>query len=232
MDAKAADQEGSGSKIKKRPDTWELPKIPVNQVYKKKSFRIFPCLHQNPRYVIKDFEKTITLDFTSKDNGCKSFKLIDEDFMDGFLKKQHNFVHWGLVQVAIKPLARDGLEAPIIVCLRDGRLLYWKNSLLAMVETDLSNGPFYFNCFPSYLISCNDIFECLVLALNAKTSGIPLAITYRIVCKAMGWIDSEALPKEITVGKTTYFQGNSKIPVTTEWDEVQVPQEWTTTTHG
>ncbi|KAJ8448416.1 hypothetical protein Cgig2_022044 [Carnegiea gigantea] len=118
---KAADQEGSGSKIKKRPDTWKLPKIPVNQVYKKKSFRIFPSLHQNPSYVIKDFEKTITLDFTSQDNG--------------------------------------------------------------------------------------------------------------IVCKAMSIMCPKAL-KEITLGKTTYFQGNSKIPATTEWDEVQVPQEWTTTTRG
>lgn len=228
MDAKAADQEGTGSKIKKRPDTWKLPKIPVNQVYKKKSFRIFPSLHKNPSYVIKDFEKTITLDFTSQDNGCKSFNLIDKDFMDGFLEKQHHYVHWGLVQVAIKPLARDGLEAPIIVCLRDGRLLYFKDSLLAMVETDLSNGPFYFNCFPSYSVHHNDIFDCLFLTLNAKTSGIPLALTYRIVCKAMGLIGAKAL-KQLTLGKTTYFQANSKIPVTTKWDEVQVPKEWTTT---
>jgi len=187
-------------------------------------------LHQNPSYVIKDFEKTITLNFTSsQDNGVKSISLIGEDFMDGFLKKQHYCVHWGLVQVAIRPLTRDGLlGAPIIVCLRDDRCLNFKGSLLAMVETDLSNGPFYFNCFPSYSVSNKDVFGCLVLSLNVKTSGIPLALTYRIVCKAMGLICAKAL-KRLTLDRTTYFQANSKIPVTTNWDEVQVPKEWTCT---
>lgn len=222
MDAKVADQERVGSKIKKKkPDRWKLPKIPIDHVYNTKALRIFPS------YVIKDFEETLTLDSTKQDIRSKTFSLVNKDFINSFRKKQHKFLHLGLVQVAIKPLTRVGLGAPIIVCLRDYRLRDFKDSLLAMVETDLSNGPFYFNCFPSFSVSYSDKANSHILIISVKTSGIPLALTYRTVCKAMVDLNSEAL-EELTLGKTTYFQLNCGSPETTKWDEVQVPEEWTT----
>jgi len=233
MDAKAATEERSRSKMKRKPDSWKLPKIPVDQIYKKRSFRIFPC--SNSSYVVKDFEKTVTLDpacSQGNNNGDMSISLLNRDFMDGFLKKHHAYVHLGLVQVAIKPLTRDRLGAPITVCLRDDRHVSFNNALLAMVETDLSHGPFYFNCFPSYSVYCTDIFDAdiLLLTLNVKKSGIPLVVTYRLVCKALvNPFYHEMALRSLISDETTYFQGNSRSPKTTVWDEVQVPKEWTMT---
>uniref|UniRef100_A0A803LTT9 Uncharacterized protein n=1 Tax=Chenopodium quinoa TaxID=63459 RepID=A0A803LTT9_CHEQI len=84
--------EGEGSsRFKRNLDGWKFPKIPIDQVYKKRMFRIFPS------YAVTDYEKIITL--------------------------KHKFLHLGLVQIAIKPLLRDGIGAPVVVCLRDARHL-------------------------------------------------------------------------------------------------------------
>ena len=48
--------------------------------------------------------------------------------------------------------------------------------------------------------------------------GIPLEFTYRIVCKAMVDLSSEAL-NEPVLGETTYFQLATGVSCTTKWDE-------------
>ena len=58
----------------------------------------------------------------------------------------------GLVQVAIKPLYRLGLDVPICLLLRDNMLLNFDDSLLAVLQSNLANGPVYFNCYPNYSI--------------------------------------------------------------------------------
>ena len=55
-------------------------------------------------------------------------------------------MHIGLVQVAIKPLLKIGVNAPIDLALRDKRLRHYKSSLLAVIQTNLSKGPIFFNC--------------------------------------------------------------------------------------
>ncbi|XP_021768241.1 uncharacterized protein LOC110732592 [Chenopodium quinoa] len=216
MTTKHANEE-EGSQIKKNLDGWKFPKIPIDQVYKKKVFRIFPS------YAVRDYEQTITLKAANQN---VSAKLLTRDFLKGFIKKQHNFMHLGLVQISIKPLMRDGLEAPIIVCVRDARHSSFKNSLLALVEANLSQGPIYFNCFPSFSVSLADASSLDVLTVNVKSGGIPLALTYRVVCKAMTDLSSEAL-KQPVLGETTYFLPGSETGSTTNWDKVLVSQSWT-----
>ena len=46
------------------------------------------------------------------------------------LQSKYRFMHMGLVQVAIKPLLRTGVNAPIYIALRDKRLRHYKSSLL------------------------------------------------------------------------------------------------------
>lgn len=216
-----ANQEGSSSstKMKKILDSWKFPKIPIDQVYKKKTFPLFPS------YAIKDFEETITFKSSNEDVTCR---LLTKTYMDGFVTKQHEFLHLGLVQIAIKSLMRDGLEAPITVCLRDGRHRDFNNSLLAIVETDLSKGPFYFNCFPSFSVSSKDATTSKALTLQVKSGGVPLALTYRIVCKATVNLSSKALELGPTLGETSYFHMNlgSSNKYMTKWDDVKVPEGW------
>lgn len=216
MASKLANDDEGSSQTKKNLDGWKFPKLPVDQVYKKKLLRLFPS------YAVKDYEETITLKAANQN---VSAKLLSRDFLKGFIKKQHRFMHLGLVQIAIKPLMRDGLEAPIVVCLRDARHSNFNNSLLALVEANLSQGPICFDCFPSFSVSLNDASSIEVLTLNVKSSGIPLALTYRVVCKAMPDLSSEAL-KEPILGQTTYFLPATGTRSTTKWDEALIPESW------
>jgi len=49
-------------------------------------------------------------------------------------REGHNFIHIGLVQVAIKPLIRTSLKASVMLGLRDARFVNWKDSLLGLIE--------------------------------------------------------------------------------------------------
>ncbi|KNA17889.1 hypothetical protein SOVF_075820 [Spinacia oleracea] len=217
MASKLAKEEEGSSKTKKRVDDWKFPKIPVNQVYKKKMFRIFTS------YAVREVENTVTL---REHEQNVTIHLLSERFLKGFIKKKHRYMHLGLVQIAIKPLQRDGLKAPIVICLRDSRQREFHNSLLSLVETDLSQGPFYFNCFPSFSFSLTDTYFSNVLILKVATGRIPLALTYRWVCKVMPDLCSGAL-KEPVLGETGYFHPTTGTQGTSKWDEVQVPECWT-----
>ena len=55
----------------------------------------------------------------------------------------------GCVQVAIKPLIDMGIDAVVLMCLRDIRHNKFEDSLIGTVETSLGQGPIYFNCYPN-----------------------------------------------------------------------------------
>ncbi|XP_057521551.1 uncharacterized protein LOC130801684 isoform X1 [Amaranthus tricolor] len=207
MTSKHTNKEEIRNYIKKKPENWKFRKIPVDQVYKTN------ILHKIPSYIIKDFEETVKIN--SSNNKNVSLNLLSTKFLNGFIKKHHLFLHLGLVQIAIKPLITDGLGAPIVVCIRDVRHHNFQKSLLALVESDLCKGPFYFNCFPSFSVSLDDVSSLQVLIM---ARGIPLEFTYRIVCKAMVDLSSEAL-NEPVLGETTYFQLATGVSCTTKWDE-------------
>ncbi|XP_055822031.1 uncharacterized protein LOC129890517 [Solanum dulcamara] len=59
-------------------------------------------------------------------------------------QKEFKFLHIDLVQVAVKPLFRKGLNIPICMLLRDDRLLNFDDSLLGVLESNLANGPVYY----------------------------------------------------------------------------------------
>ncbi|KNA17888.1 hypothetical protein SOVF_075810 [Spinacia oleracea] len=230
----ASKEEGS-FRITTNSEGWKYPKVPVDEVYNsthntmmnseflfgpsrwskaKKLFRVFPS------YYVKDFEKTIVLKANDQDVTLKLLKSRKKFPNNGY-------VHLGLVQIAIKPLVSDILgdpdPDPVIVCLRDARFLTLENSLLSVVESDLAQGPFYFNRCPGYTIPWKDRE---ILTLNIMTGGVPLALTYRVVYKVSKDITLD-LRKSI-LGETTYFQpmATTQTESTTKWDEVQFPESW------
>ena len=46
-----------------------------------------------------------------------------------------------MVQVAIKPLTRNDINASILMCLRDARFKNFKDSILGMITASLYDGP-------------------------------------------------------------------------------------------
>ncbi|KAI8530716.1 hypothetical protein RHMOL_Rhmol11G0081100 [Rhododendron molle] len=72
-----------------------------------------------------------------------------------------------LVQVAIKPLTRKGLNSSVLLSLKDSRFTIYSDSLLDLIESSLHNGPVYFNGYP-------DLPLCL------KDKNILKALTYQL----------------------------------------------------
>ena len=61
-------------------------------------------------------------------------------------------MHIGLVQVAIKPLTRKGINTSVLMCLWDARCKVFSDSILGMITASLYDGPVYFNCYPNISI--------------------------------------------------------------------------------
>ena len=93
-------------------------------------------------YSLKTKEKTISLN-----QNLKSLQLLSQNTINHH-KKKFNYIHLGLVQVAIKPLFRLDLDILVFVYLRDARSTKFIDSILSMIDSNLANGPIYFNCFP------------------------------------------------------------------------------------
>jgi len=62
----------------------------------------------------------------------------------------------GCVQVPIKPLIDMGIDAAVLMCLRDIRHNKFEYSLIGIVEISLGQGPVYFNCYPNKTVSLMD----------------------------------------------------------------------------
>ncbi|KAK9697127.1 hypothetical protein RND81_08G016600 [Saponaria officinalis] len=97
-----------------------------------------------------------------------------------------------LQQVAVKPLVHKVIDCPIYMALRDNRLNSYKDSLLAVVQTNVCNGSVYFNCFPDFTVDLSDplILESLILDLHISENKFKefskiFAIVFRIYFRLM-----------------------------------------------
>ncbi|KAK7410245.1 hypothetical protein VNO78_00875 [Psophocarpus tetragonolobus] len=121
-------------------DNWEIPKIPQDELY-------IPDESKHVRssdYIIRTAENNIPLD----PQAGEEFHLLTKQSIAEHSRK-YKYLHIGCVQVAVKPLVREGLNASILMCLRDIRHNDFHDSLIGTVETSLGHGPVYFNCFPN-----------------------------------------------------------------------------------
>ena len=162
---------------------WNLPLVPQNKIYKKTTFSNLSFLSN---YTIKTVEITYSLKQSFETIQLISRKEIDKT-IDNF-----SFIHFGLVQVAVKPLTKQGLNISVFLGLRDGRFKIYQDALLGMVESSLYKCPIYFNCYPNFAVSLIDETVLQTLELDIETSGYnmlegaqPLVIVYRIYYKLM-----------------------------------------------
>ena len=107
-------------------------------------------------------------------------------------RKKFNYIHIGLVQVAINPLFRLGLNIHVFVCLRGARSTRFTDSVLSMIDSNLANCPIYFNCFSNFSMNINDSSILSSLTSNIKTKNMnfveeaqTIAIIYKIYYKVM-----------------------------------------------
>ena len=208
---------------------WKLPLVPQNKIYKKKFFSNLTFLSN---YTIKTVEKTYSLKQNFETIQLLSRQEIDKN------KDNFSFIHFGLVQVAVKPLTRQGLNTSVFLGLRDGRFKIYQDALLGMVKSFLYKGPIYFDCYPNFVVSLKEKTMLQTLELDIETSSYnmyegsqPLVIVYIIYYKLMKTtLEPQALMKS-PKGKTLLLQASTsdshvKVPTQIEWKDVKLPNKW------
>ena len=79
-------------------DDWKLSKVPNQEIYKKETFKFFLD------YTIKTSEMSVSLEYDDQ-----VIRLLDSKSIEKH-KRDYNFIHFGMIQVAAKPLTRLGLN--------------------------------------------------------------------------------------------------------------------------
>ena len=99
-------------------------------------------------------------------------------------------MHIGLVQVGAKPLTKKGLDTPLLLVLRDAKLLKYDESILGAVETSLCSGPIHFDSHPDLTVSLKDKNILKSLTLQIKThnysiveGSLPITLIYKVYYK-------------------------------------------------
>jgi hypothetical protein len=184
-------------------------------------------------YSVRTVEQTFAI---SGNNS--TFQLFNKRFVNDSKNKEYKFLHVGSVQVAVKPLTRLGINASVLLCLRDARFINFRTSILGMIQSSLFNGLVHFDVFPNLTLSLDDINILKALTLNVLTSGYdmeegsrPLAIIYRIYYRLMKTnLDPQTVIKN--AGQSTLLiqssthDANIQIPKMIRWDEINLPNEW------
>jgi hypothetical protein len=215
--------------INQELDNWEIPKISPKELYKPDG----SFFHRSD-YIIRTVEQKFKL--KSDD---EKIHLLSEKSIKEHLSKKYNYMHIGSVQIGLKPLTRGSLDVAVLLCLRDIRHNRFHDSLLGTVESSLSHGPIFFNCFPDLTISLDDKNILDVLFLNVKLHGydmkegsVPITLVYRVQYKVMNSIRSNFLKTKCDKsGETTLFltdetKANVIVPKTIQWSDITLPEKW------
>lgn len=214
------------SKTEQDLQNWKIPIESFNKIYQIGNFSLFRRLN------IKTCESTI-----STNNSFETIKLLISADLDRY-KKEFRFLHIGLVQVAVKPMFRKGLDIPVCLLLRDDRLLNFDDLFLGVLESNLAHGPIYFNCYPNFSVDIQDpnILDTLTLNIkiknmNSKIQTHEIAIIYRVYYKLM---KTTIAPKAIiasTRGVTMLMEANPAhsttfMPRRLKWTDILSNEDW------
>ena len=131
-------EEHSYENISQDLSNWNIPSVESKEIYKSTFADNFKT-----NYNVKTVEKIYAI---NKEH--ESCYLLTNEIRKKYKKKNCNFIHIGLVQIAVKPLSVKGINSSILLCLRDSRFINYVPSILGIMESSLRNGPIHFNCFP------------------------------------------------------------------------------------
>ncbi|XP_052178035.1 uncharacterized protein LOC127791900 isoform X5 [Diospyros lotus] len=230
MDTASAKEEQRRQELEKLLRQWSPPEVPVHSIYHRKSFFSF---RRDPGYEIHKLKKTVPIR-----GEYVELHLLDTQAVRHHMIK-YEYLHFGLVQVAVKPLTAAGLDCSVLVCLRDCRLLKFGQSLLAVAQASLRHGPIYFDCYPDYPVGLSDAAKPMTSTLNIKIessrnvelSSSDIAVEYRVYYRVANtaFMGSK---KSLSIEETTFVEtnlvvgGGRAVPRTIRWDSFEVPERW------
>ncbi|KAK9734934.1 hypothetical protein RND81_04G172400 [Saponaria officinalis] len=209
---------------------WNIPTENPTQIY-----HIGP-LDFKIAFSIRTHEET-----RSVQSDTETLNLLSHTSVQKYIQNKYRFIHFGLVQVAVKPLVHKGVDSPIYMALRDNRLQSYKDSLLAVVQTNVCNGPVYFNCFPDYTVDLSDplILESLILDLHVsgnkfKEFAKNFAVVFRIYFRLMSsTVNPKFIHEPSSKEETIFIEVHAKDNKTRSlvstakalpWDKITIPE--------
>ncbi|XP_052177242.1 uncharacterized protein LOC127791414 [Diospyros lotus] len=231
MDTASAREEQRRQELEKLLRQWSPPEVPVHSIYPRKSFFSF---RRDPDYEIHKLKKTVPIR-----GEYVELHLLDTQAVRHHMIK-YGYLHFGLVQVAVKPLTAAGLDCSVLVCLRDCRFLKFHQSLLAAAQASLRHGPIYFDCYPSYPVSLSDAAKPRTWALsikiessrNVELSSSEIAVEYRVYYRVSSF-PFYGSKKSLSIEETTFIETNlvcggraAALPRTIPLDSFEVPERW------
>lgn len=155
-------------------------------------------------------EKTLSIFYQSSHIQLLSPEIIKEH------QKKYFYLHVGLIQVAVKPLVKIGLNVAALISVRDVRHNNPLDQIFGMIETSLHQGPAYFNCGPDLTKRFQDSNVSEATTLSIYTQGFDmkpgshyLAVIYSVHYQVMNTLfPNSVIPK--SDGETTLFQLNPR----------------------
>ncbi|XP_038904487.1 uncharacterized protein LOC120090856 [Benincasa hispida] len=148
------------------------------------------------------------------------------------------YLHIGCVQVALKPLFREGLNVPVYLAFRDKRHLRFSHSILGIIQSNLERGPVYFMWKPGFIISLQDanLRDAISLdvhsqGLELKDGSLPFAVCYRVYFKLVHTIVSPRALGISPKGNTMLMEVNIEkssmtVPKLLQWSELTQNLVW------
>ncbi|XLU45531.1 hypothetical protein S245_040345, partial [Arachis hypogaea] len=73
-----------------------------------------------------------------------------------------------LIQVAAKPNFKLRINIPNLIILRDTRFKKFRDSLIAILESNCHDGSVFFNCYPNFFMSLKNEYTSEALKLYIK----------------------------------------------------------------
>jgi hypothetical protein len=222
-------QELEIQEMENRLVNWSMPEIKFKEIYKIGTFDF------KSQKIIHTVESA-----TSVSNKHETINLLNKKLLETHYREGYRYIHLGLIQIAIKPLHKLGLNTPILLVLRDTRIKDFHNSTIAIVESNLNDGPVYFNCHPNYSMSLADEFtkNSLVIYVqglsdnfNPGVANIDVIsrITYKVSNVNYDFKSLKTTPRnETCIIEANLSRSNVMTPkIMTASDIIEkFPQEW------
>ena len=121
---------------------WTIPKVEIKTIYE---YGFFDKIKH--KQIIKTSEQSLALNADEQ-----IIQLLHKRDIDMF-KRNFNYMHIGLVQIAFRPLTLKGLPETFLAALRDARNLNFRQSLMGSIESTLAYGL--------YILTLSQIYNYL-----------------------------------------------------------------------
>ncbi|KAL4605961.1 hypothetical protein ACB092_09G068000 [Castanea dentata] len=173
---------------------WNIPKISTKTVYD---------LNWTENSIFSEYRaRTVEQTFSISKTHEKCCLFSKKNINDFLTKKHLKYLHIGLVQVAIKPLTRKGIDASVLMCLHD------PNIIKALTLNILTSG------------------------YDMDDSSRPFTLIYRIFYRLLDSQLTPRSRGRDPAGKTMLIQcstpnAKTQVPKMIQWQDISLPKEWT-----